>query len=104
MAISADQNLPYIFDFGGHLLIFEAAITYIIEFFKAENNFQTTSKQLQNNFQKAQKTDVLSPKIVKMILIHIWFFEVKNNPQSTSEQLQSKLQNIQKDSFWLKND
>ena len=80
MALSEDQNFTLHFDFWGHLFIFEAAITYTIEFFKAENNFQTTSKQLQNNFQKAQKTDVLSPKIVKMILIHSWFLRSKIIP------------------------
>ena len=68
MALSEDQNFTLHFDFEGHLFIFQAEITYKSWFFKANNNFLATSKQLQNNFQKAQKTDVLSMKIVKMIL------------------------------------
>ena len=80
MALSEDHNFTLHFDFEGHIFIFEAEITYKIEFFKAENNFQTTSKQLQYNFQKAQNTDVLSPIIVKMILIHIWLLRSKIIP------------------------
>ena len=33
--------------------------------FKAKNNAQTTSEQLQTNFQKVQKTTFLAPKMVK---------------------------------------
>ena len=36
--------------------------------FRAENNAQTTSEQLQTNFQKVQKTTFLAPKMVKMTL------------------------------------
>ena len=35
---------------------------------KTKNNGQTPSKQLPNNFEKIQKTGVLTQKIVKMIL------------------------------------
>ena len=33
--------------------------------FKAENNAQTLPKQLQNNFEKAQKMTFSTPKMVK---------------------------------------
>ena len=68
MALSEGQNFTIHFDFGGHLCIFRAEIIHKSELFKAKNISQTTSNQLQNNFQKAQKTGFLSLKIVKMIL------------------------------------
>ena len=34
--------------------------------FKYENNAQTLPKQLQNNFEKVQKSTFLTPKMVKM--------------------------------------
>ena len=52
MALSEEQNFTIHFDFGGHIFIFQAAITYKSKVFKAENNFQTTSKQLQTTFKK----------------------------------------------------
>ena len=36
--------------------------------FKAQNDAQTTSEQLQTNFQKVKKTTFLAPKMVKMTL------------------------------------
>ena len=33
--------------------------------FEVKNNAQTLTKQLQNNFEKVQKTTFLTPKIVK---------------------------------------
>ena len=64
MALSEGQNFTLHFDFVGHLCIFRAEITHNSELLKAEINSQTTSKQLQNNFQKSQKTGFLSLKIV----------------------------------------
>ena len=53
------------FDFIGHLSTFRAGNTPKSGFFKAKNNAQTTSEQLQTNFQKVQKTTFLAPKMVK---------------------------------------
>ena len=68
MAFSKDQNFALHFEIGDHLCIFRAEIKHKSELFKTENNSQTTSKQLQNNFQKAQKRYFFSMEIVKMIL------------------------------------
>ena len=44
---------------------FQAEIKSHIEPVQTKNNAQTTSKQLQTNFQKVQKTTFLAPKMVK---------------------------------------
>ena len=50
------QNLTINLDFRGHIATFRAENTPKSGPFKAKNNAQTTSKQLQNKFQKVQKT------------------------------------------------
>ena len=45
--------------------------------FKAKNDAQTTSDLLQTNFQKAQKTTFLAPKMVKMTLSEGKIFDHK---------------------------
>ena len=55
------QNL----NFQGHLSIFEAQNSLKSAPFKTKNNAQTLPKQLQNNFEKVQKTTFLTPKMVK---------------------------------------
>ena len=129
MALSKDQNFALHFEFGDHLFIFRAEIKHESDLFKAENNSQTTSKQLQNNFQKAQKKYFFSPEIVKMILsksqiltynfildityrpfklkilLKTLIFEVKNNSQTSSEPLQTNLQKVKMNDFFCpKND
>ena len=129
MALSQDQNVTLNFYFGGHFFIFQAKITHKIGLFKATNNSQTTSKQIQNNIQKAHKTDLLSLIIVEMVLsmsqnctynlildVIYRTFELKSllkfrflmskiiPKQLTSEQLQTNLQKVQKDFFGSKND
>ena len=54
------------FDFRGHISTFRAENTAKRGHFKAENNAQTTSEHLQNNFQKPQKKTFLTLKMVKM--------------------------------------
>ena len=56
IALSEGQNLTLNLDFRGHIATFRAENTPKSGPFKAENNAQTTSKQLQNKFQKVQKT------------------------------------------------
>ena len=56
------------FWFRGHIATFRAENKPKSGPFQAENNAQTTSKQLQNKFQKVQKTWFLTPKMVKMTL------------------------------------
>ena len=53
------------FDFRGHIATFGAVNTPKRGPFIAENNVQTTSEQLQTNFQKVQKTYLLAQKMVK---------------------------------------
>ena len=55
------QNLNY----RGHLWTFEAKNTPKSGPFKVENNAQTLPKQLQNNFEKVEKTTFSTPKMVK---------------------------------------
>ena len=55
--------LTEIFDFRGHLWTFGAENTLKSRPFKFKNNAQTLPKQLQNNFEKAQKTTFLTTKI-----------------------------------------
>ena len=68
MTLSEGQILTQNFDFRGHISTFRAENTPESEAFKAKNNAQTTSEQLQTNFQKVQKTTFLAPKMVKMTL------------------------------------
>ena len=55
------QNL----NFQGHLSTFEAQNTPKSRPFEAKNKAQTLPKQLQNNFEKVQKTIFWTPKMVK---------------------------------------
>ena len=55
------KNLEY----RGHLSTFRAKITPKSGPFKVENNAQTLPKQLQNNFEKVQKTVFSTPKMAK---------------------------------------
>ena len=55
-------------DFVDHLSTYRAKNTSISGPFKAQNDAQTTFKQLQTNFQNVQKTTFLGPKMVKMTL------------------------------------
>ena len=68
MAFSDAQNLTVIFDLRGHISAFRVKSTPKSVTFKAKNNAQTTSEQLQTNFQNVQKTTFLGPKMVKMTL------------------------------------
>ena len=53
------------FDFRGHLSTFRAEKTPKSRPFKVENNAQTLPKQLQNNFEKVEKTTFSTPKMAK---------------------------------------
>ena len=53
------------FDFGDFLSTFRAQNTPKGRPFKAKNNIQTLPKQLQNNFEKVQKSTFLTSKMVK---------------------------------------
>ena len=68
MTLSEGQILTQNFDFRGHISTFRAENTPESGPFKTENNAQTTSEHLQNNFLKVQKTTFLAPKMVKMTL------------------------------------
>ena len=52
-------------DFRGHLSTLRAENTPKSGPFKVENNALTLPKQLQNNFEKVQKTTFSTPKMVK---------------------------------------
>ena len=83
-------------DFRGHIFTFQVENRTIIGgCFEAENNAQTTSEQLQTNFQKHHKTACLTLKMVKMTLSegqiltynfdfsgHISTFQAKNTPKN----------------------
>ena len=56
ITLSEGQILTQNFDFRGHISTFRAKNTRESGPFKAKNDAQTTSKQLQTNFQKVQKT------------------------------------------------
>ena len=58
--------MTYSLDFRGHISTFQAKDTSESWAFNAKNDAQTTSKQLQTNFQKVQKTGFLAAKMVKM--------------------------------------
>ena len=51
--------------YWGHFSTFGAENTPKSRPFKVENNAQTLPEQLQNNFEKVQKTTFLTPKMVK---------------------------------------
>ena len=68
MTLSEGQILTYNFDFRGHISTFKAENKTKSGYFKAKNNAQITSKQLQTNFTKPQKTTFLTLKIGKMTL------------------------------------
>ena len=54
MTHSEGQILTKTFDFGGHVSTFRTNNTSENGAFKAKNNSQTTSEQLQTNFQKSR--------------------------------------------------
>ena len=51
--------------FRGHLSTFEAQNTPKSRTFEAKNKAETLPKQVQNNFEKVEKSTFLTPKIVK---------------------------------------
>ena len=59
------KHLTENFDFWFYLSTFGAGNTSKSRPFKVENNPQTLPKQLQNSFEKVQKTTFSTPKIVK---------------------------------------
>ena len=59
------QILTENLNFHGHLSTFEARNTPKSRPFEAENKAQTLPKQVQNNFEKVQKSTFLTPKMVK---------------------------------------
>ena len=65
MTPSEGQFLTKNFDFRGQISTFRAENTPKSMSFKAKNNAQTTSEQLQTNFQKVKKTTFLAPKMAK---------------------------------------
>ena len=117
MTPSEGQFLTKNFDLRGQISTFWAENTPKNAFFKAKDNAQTTSEQLQKNFQKPQKTDFLALKMAKITLSegfdfrgHIstfraestpksTSFKAKNNAQTTSEHLQNNFQKPQKTGF-----
>ena len=54
--------MTYNFDFRGHITPFGPKITPKFGSFKAKNNAQTASKQLQTRFQKIPKNDFFGHK------------------------------------------
>ena len=88
-----NQNL----DFRGHISTYGAGNKPKIWPFNAKNNAQTTSEHPQKNFQKVQKTDFLTLKMVKITLSEgqiltqnldfrgrISTFRAENTPKSKS--------------------
>ena len=65
MNLSEGQILTYNFHFTGHISTFQVENTYESVAFKAQND---AYELLQTNFQKVQKTDFLTLKMVKMYL------------------------------------
>ena len=59
------QNLTKNLDFRTHIWTFGAENTTKSGPFKAKNNAQILPEQLQNNFEKVEKTTFLTPKMVK---------------------------------------
>ena len=66
MTLSEGQILTLNFDFTGHISTFRPQNKPKSRPFKAKNNTQTTSEQLQKNFQKAQQSGFLTMEIVKI--------------------------------------
>ena len=62
------QILTYNFDIRVHISPFWPENLTQIGNFKAKNNAQTTSEQLQSNFQKPPKKSFLTLEMVKMTL------------------------------------
>ena len=111
-------------DFRGHLSTFRAQNTLKIRPFEAKNKAQTIPKQVQNNFEKVQKSTFLSPKWSKMTLSegqiltknldfrgHLSTFRAENTPKSGPSKsknnaqthlklLQNNFEKLQ--NFWLK--
>ena len=52
-------------EYHGYLSTFEGQKTPKSRPFEAENKAQTLPKQVQNNFEKVQKSTFLTPKMVK---------------------------------------
>ena len=65
MTLSKGQILTKNLDFRDDISTFRAKNTTKIGPLKAKNNAQTHTKQLQNKFEKVQKTTFLTPKMVK---------------------------------------
>ena len=88
MTLSGGQILTLNFDFRGHISTFQAETSTKNEPFKTKNNAQTTSEQLQTNFQKLLKTGFLTLKIVQTRNFnfrgHISTFRAKNTPKSVA--------------------
>ena len=68
MNLSEGQNLTLNSDLRGYLSTFQAANTFKTAPFRTRNNAQLTSKQLQNNIQKVEKTGFLTLEMVKMTI------------------------------------
>ena len=119
IALSEGKILAQKIDFRGHLSTFRAKNEPKSGPCKAKNDAQTTSEQLQTNFQKVQKTTFLTLKMVQMTLSegkilaqkfdfrgHLSTFRAKNGPfkaknnaQTTSEQPQTNFQKVRKTTF-----
>ena len=69
MTLSEGQILTLNFDIRGHISTFRAKNTPKSWSFQTENNSQTTSEQLQTNFQNPLRTGFLTLKMVKMALL-----------------------------------
>ena len=116
MILSEGQILTQNFEFIGHISTFQAENTLKSGSFKAKNNAQTTSEQLQTNFQKVKKTYFWSGKLSKwpsqrakfwtILILEVIYrpknepFNAKNNTYITSEQLQNNFQKVQKNDFF----
>ena len=65
MALSEGQFLTQNYDFRGHISTFRPKNTPKSGGFKAKDNAQTTSEQLQSNFQKLEKNTFYITKKLK---------------------------------------
>ena len=68
MTLSEGPNLTSNFDFRGHVSTFRAKNTPKKWPFNAKTNAQTTSEQLQTNFQKPQEKGFFTIKLFKLTL------------------------------------
>ena len=75
MTLSEGQILTQNLDFRGHISTFRAENTPKIGPFKTKNHAQTTSEQLQTNFEKVQKTTLMISKWSKhgYQICRFWF-------------------------------